>query len=302
MDGHWIAVVPIEVVFCTLSPATTSRTLRKGVAKSEIANASASAAPRRFYAETDTFRVKWPILYRIVAIPRTDTDNPRPPRNGFKFKETFALLVGGAEGYSLKSAGDHLLTSAESVKESHDSLRMIFYACAGAISGVVFGFWLGYVGQPRCGDSLFQQLLNDLVFWEGVVDEHTATKWWTFYRSPAGVHVTTGNLPLPSVRAVADRPLTPEPLPMKPDLLKTEVQDPSLVGGPIYTLAPLALPLLPLIVEELTEPSRPLSTVFERPSRTLVGVLRLLGEDALAGELQLQVGKSNGFDYSWLRQ
>ena len=40
----------------------------RGVTKSEIADARASAAPRRFEAATGTFKVKWPILYRIVAI------------------------------------------------------------------------------------------------------------------------------------------------------------------------------------------------------------------------------------------
>jgi hypothetical protein len=98
--------------------------------------------------------------------PATDHRYAPPPRRGFKFKETLAIIAGGAEGYSVKSTGGFLIDSADAVKDTSDSLQMIIYTCLGAISGLVFGFWLGYEGKPKCGDPLFQQLLNDPVFLE----------------------------------------------------------------------------------------------------------------------------------------
>jgi len=135
--------------------------------------------------------------------PATDADRARPPRNGFKFKETLALLVGGVEVTVSSPRGTVfcILASADSAKGSDNSLPMIFYACAGAVSGLVFGFWVGYVEEPKCGETLFQQLLNDVVFWEGVADAHTTAKWWRFDRDRARIHVIIGRLPLPSLES-----------------------------------------------------------------------------------------------------
>lgn len=188
----------------------------------------------------------------------------RRPRRGFDFKETLAIIAGGAEGYSLKAAGNFLLEKSTGPAKDNESLRMLLFACLGAISGFAYGFWLGYDGEPKCGDKLFQQLLNDPVFWRGVAARHRKSLWWFFLRDGKGLHVIEGGIAAPSVIGLIDN------------------QRVSQVKATTFAE----------IYERLSRvQADPGARVFDFPDRELTEVLTVIGESSMVEELLAQVGK-----------
>lgn len=124
-------------------------------------------------------------LERRAVYAAKDVDQSRPRRNGFDLKETFGVLIGGAEAYNLKSTGEKLVNE---VHDSSDSnIRLLIYGCLALVSGVALGVWLGYEGKPKCGEKLFQEMLHDDVFWRGIAESHEPSKWLKFARYPTGV-------------------------------------------------------------------------------------------------------------------
>ena len=255
---------------------------RKGVLK--------SLGPRGIYVfpcgiDAYTYDPKRHYIEKVPASVETDSKVWRRPRKGFEFKETLAIIAGGAEGYSLKAAGAFLLDKSTDAAKNNDSLKMLLFACLGAISGFVYGFWLGYTREPRCGDKLFQQLLNDPVFWEGVAAIHDKSQWWSFSRDRWGIHVVERGIAKPSVNAPPNCPQTPMKAPPIPASMEDFFQaDPTLVA---FERSRVSF-LLDNLNQDLGK--------FGSPDEELTKLLVLIGESSMVEALRAQVGKSNGLE------
>jgi hypothetical protein len=120
----------------------------------------------------------------IPYLPGSGPEQPRPPRNNLVFSDTMVLFFGGAGVYSLKETGTKV---SETYSETRGGGRASYVVAAVSVAaiGTAVGFWLGYVDQPECGAELFQKLLRDPVFWEGLVEVKLASDpsdEWAFSR------------------------------------------------------------------------------------------------------------------------
>lgn len=101
------------------------------------------------------------------------------PRLGITYPEALGFLLGSTSitaAGTIKTAG----TSLVDVLASASLGQRVALAVGGVAltaTGVGIGYYFGFDDEIRCGDPLFQQKLNDPVFWVGVandfLDDHT---------------------------------------------------------------------------------------------------------------------------------
>ena len=103
------------------------------------------------------------------------------PRLGISYGEALGFLIGGTSvtvvGTAEKASASFLDVFASASLGKKIVLSTAGLAMAGA--GVAIGYYIGFDDRVRCGDSLFQQLLDDPVFWGGVAEDFSDDHRWT---------------------------------------------------------------------------------------------------------------------------
>ena len=112
-----------------------------------------------------------------------DTAEHRLSRHGLQFSEAVTILAGGMSSIAvsgrLQSLGEYLakLSSAERG-------MAVVKAAMAAGTGFALGFWWGFDSTPACGDPVFQKILGDPVFWQGIAKRDRDSRSWEFRWAP----------------------------------------------------------------------------------------------------------------------
>ena len=105
--------------------------------------------------------------------------NSAPPRLGLSFNETLGFIVGGTQVYTAISSGSSFSSLVE-VAPLSGRIALIFGGIVSTGSGFALGYYFGFDDRVKCGESVFQKLLSDAVFWEGVASDFVADHTWVF--------------------------------------------------------------------------------------------------------------------------
>jgi len=107
----------------------------------------------------------------------------RVPRKRLAVFDALTLLGLGAEGYRLSSTVPEFIGFLNRAQLKTPKLLQKVVAAGGSLlSGVGIGLWLGYKNDPRCGEPLFERLLNDKVFWKGVYADYQEAHTCRFHQ------------------------------------------------------------------------------------------------------------------------
>lgn len=157
--------------------------------------------------------------------PKSYREQGRPPRNNLKFSQTLALIVGGgAEAYSVKSVVPEITEYVIHKATGEDRIRAVILSLLALASGFVVGFKLGYVNRPKCGEKLFQELLHDVVFWQGVAEEYEELHKWSFSYRGGAILVHRVNISSPPLNLKQWNTVGPPPVEVVEDLIKSRLE------------------------------------------------------------------------------